>query len=55
VDLTSYGLLIEAYDEDVGEDDLMFRKTWQWSDLPATDTQSRGGGKYTVRVDFSQP
>ena len=55
VDLTSSALLIEAYDDDVEGDDLMFRKTWQWSDLPGKDTQSRNSGKYTVRVDFSQP
>lgn len=55
LDPRSSPLLIEVYDEDVGEDDLMFTKTWHWSDLPAGETQSRSGGKYTVRVDFAQP
>ena len=37
VDPTSSALLINAYDEDVEGDDLMFTKTWPWSDLPAAE------------------
>ena len=55
VDPTSSALLINAYDEDVEGDDLMFTKTWPWSDLPAAEKQSRDGGTYTVRIDFAQP
>ena len=45
---------IKAYDEDWEGDDLMFDKSWTWSSLPAEETQSRDGGKYTVRIDFAQ-
>jgi hypothetical protein len=47
-------LFIKAYDEDWEGDDLMFDKEWVWSSLPAEETQSRDGGKYTVRIDFAQ-
>jgi hypothetical protein len=47
-------LYVRAYDEDWEGDDLMFYKAWVWSGLPAEETQSRDGGKYTVRVDFAQ-
>jgi len=47
-------LFIKVYDEDWEGDDLMFKKEWAWSSLPSEETQSRDGGKYTVRVDFAQ-
>ncbi len=47
-------LFVRAYDEDWEGDDLMFDKKWDWSGLPAEETQSRDGGKYTVRIDFAQ-
>ena len=53
VDPASSPLLVKAFDEDVDGDDLMFEQTWAWTDLPATQTQSRDGGKYTVRIDYA--
>jgi len=50
----SSSLFLRAYDEDWEGDDLMFDKEWIWSALPAEETQSRDGGKYTVRIDFAQ-
>jgi hypothetical protein len=50
----SNNLDIKVYDEDVEGDDLMFDKSWTWSSVPAEETQSRDGGKYTVRIDFAQ-
>ncbi|MGA9770389.1 MAG: DUF4157 domain-containing protein [Blastocatellia bacterium] len=52
--LASSSLFIKVYDEDWEGDDLMFDKGWIWSDLPAEETQSRDGGRYTVRIDFAQ-
>ncbi|MDQ1707818.1 MAG: hypothetical protein QOJ88_1029 [Pyrinomonadaceae bacterium] len=50
----STSLVIRAYDEDWEGDDKMFEKDWIWSNLPAEETQSRDGGRYTVRIDFVQ-
>lgn len=52
--LKSSTLSIRAYDEDWEGDDLMFDKAWIWSNFPAEETQSRDGGKYTVKIDFAQ-
>jgi hypothetical protein len=50
----STSVFIRAYDEDWEGDDLMFEKEWTWATLPAGETQSRDGGRYTVQIDYIQ-